>query len=247
MPSGRKRQTPQISLEWGLREFTRLRDRFLHRIARVKRRYRFQYRSNNCLSFPGTVRRNLRYGGTLLHLLYRSPLRRTPRILVLCDVSSSMLKHIVFTVSFSQILHHVIPQTKVFLCANGLEPMALGRLDVSSFLAKANELLGDSTQIGRGTNLGVSFDRLSQLMQEEGTRYTHLFIISDAETTEAPKAVEAMKRLRDSGLRILWLNPAPRRSWGENSFLSKARRYCSMRECIDFRQFVQWIRSGARI
>lgn len=96
--------------EWP--EVIRLIRRLSQRLAsQVTRRYRAARRRGG-LDMRTTLRRNLRYGGVLVERSYRSRRKGRPRIVLLFDISGSMLKYTEFIWQFVYGLSSVVSGIK---------------------------------------------------------------------------------------------------------------------------------------
>ncbi|WP_407307410.1 VWA domain-containing protein [Desulfosporosinus sp. SB140] len=107
--------------EWP--EVIRLIRRLSQRLAsQVTRRYRADRRRGG-LEMRTTLRKNLRYGGVLIERSYRSRRRGRPRIVLLCDISGSMLKYTEFIWQFVYGLSKVVSGIKAFAFGEALIPL----------------------------------------------------------------------------------------------------------------------------
>ncbi|MDR3584304.1 MAG: VWA domain-containing protein, partial [Desulfosporosinus sp.] len=98
--------------EWP--EVIRLIRRLSQRLAsQVTRRYRAARRRGG-LDMRSTLRKNIRYGGVLVERRYRSRRKGRPRIILLCDISGSMLKYTEFIWQFVYGLSNVVSGIKTF-------------------------------------------------------------------------------------------------------------------------------------
>ncbi len=162
------------------------------------------------LDFRRTIRKGLETGGSLYKLKYRKKRQRRKRLVLLCDVSGSMVQFSEFALRFIQSLNQVSDSSRVFLFSEGLH-------EADNFSLQNMDLFRDyvrrSGLYGRGTDLGLALEKLMALKPSPLTDATTLLILSDTKTTgqrRALKAIEDAKRL--SG-KVIILNPIPQRKW----------------------------------
>ena len=68
-----------------------------------------------------SIRRSFRFGGAMFALDFRRLRLRRPRIVILCDVSASMVHHIPFTLPLLFGLSQTTNTRCAFVCAGGME------------------------------------------------------------------------------------------------------------------------------
>src|SRR5205823_12872385 len=87
--------------------------------TRKSRRYRLTSRGTR-VDPRRTIRRNVKYGGTVLELAKLERKIRKPRIVVICDVSRSMEQYSVFLLEFMYSMQNVIGKIESFVFSTGL-------------------------------------------------------------------------------------------------------------------------------
>ncbi|MDQ7096184.1 VWA domain-containing protein [Desulfosporosinus sp. PR] len=217
--------------EWP--EVIRLIRRLSQRLAsQVTRRYRADRRRGG-LEMRTTLRRNLRYGGVLLERSYRSRRRGRPKIVLLCDISGSMLKYSEFIWQFVYGLSKVVNGIKAFAFGEALIPLTGKLKKGQTFQEMVKETLSISgKEWGGGTNLAQALESLNQTFPDTLSKQTLLIIVSDAQTLEGEKAAALLEQIQRHVREVLWLNTLPRQRWQETPYIKAFLPYCQMYECF---------------
>jgi len=162
------------------------------------------------LDFRRTIRKGLQTGGSLYRLHYRKRRDRKRHLLLLCDVSGSMLQFSEFALRFIQSLNQVSESSRVFLFSEEMveaDPFSLQNMD--RFRAYVRE----SGVYGKGTDLGSALQKLCAATPPALNQATTLLILSDTKTIDQGRAMEALLEAKRLAGRVLWLNPIPQRHW----------------------------------
>jgi len=190
--------------------------------TRISRRYQKSAKIKR-IDVRRSLRAGIKYGGTLLDLKYRQKKVQKPEILLLCDVSGSMIKYSRFTLQFMSGLSEVLPRMHAFVFADTLE-----KIDLRDFSLTT---LTESDGWGEGTNLNVALRRLRNEYPGILKPLTVLIILSDTKSLEPHLAAEQLKKIRQKIKEIIWLNPLPGDQWSKYQTVGLFRRYSTMWEC----------------
>ncbi len=185
-----------------------------------------------------SILRSLRYGGDWIPFAFRRRKLRQPNLVVLCDVSASMIQHVGFTVPLLFALSHSTAKVNAFVCAGDLEPVTGYFKQTSDFASAVDRLLQETTQVGRGTQLARSFQQLLQQPDIRLASSTCLIVVSDAETIEPDECVRMLKRLAGRVRKVLWLNTQSRDLWNR-AVVGELRRHCGMEICTSLNQTIR--------
>lgn len=160
------------------------------------------------LDFRRTIRKGLETGGTFQRLRYKHKPRRRKHLVLLCDVSGSMVQFSEFALRFIQSLNQVSESSRTFLFSEQLREADAFRLEnMDTFRAYVKE----SGLYGRGTDLGTALEQLCAQMVL--SKSTTLLILSDTKTIDQPRATAALIEAKRQAGRVLWLNPIPEGKW----------------------------------
>ena len=162
------------------------------------------------LDFRRTIRKGLETGGSFYTLKYRKKRQRRKHLVLLCDVSGSMVQFSEFALRFIQSLNQVSESSRVFLFSEGLyeaDPFHLQNMD------QFRKLVGESGLYGKGTDLGTALEKLTAMKPAPLTDGTTLLILSDTKTTGQRRALDALEAAKRQAGRVIILNPIPQGKW----------------------------------
>jgi len=198
--------------------------------TRISRRFRMTGR-RKLIDIRKSIRRNMRYGGIMISLKYKTKKIHKPNIVIVCDVSASMTKYVRFTLPLLFGLSSVVKNIESFIFATDLERVTDYFRHSNDFAQVTEELITNSAQMGQGTNLFIALSRLEEQHRQLLTPSTLLFIISDANTLAPQETAGQLSIMSKKVKRILWLNTQPKERWPQTSAISSFSAYCAMFEC----------------
>lgn len=180
------------------------------------------------LDFRRTIRKGLETGGSFYRLRYRKKRSRRKHLVLLCDVSGSMLQFSEFALRFIQSLNQVAESSRVFLFSEEMtqaDPFSLQNMDLFRSYVR------DCGVYGKGTDLGSALQGLCSQKPAVLNSATTLLIISDTKTIDQPRAVAALMEARRQAGRVIWLNPIPERHWKHIRSIQTFAALCPMVCC----------------
>ncbi len=180
------------------------------------------------LDFRATIRRGLETGGSLYRLAYRKKRARRRQLVVVCDVSGSMIQFSEFVLRFIQALNQAGGASRVFLFSEEL-------FEADAFHLRNLDLFRDyvrrSGVYGRGTDLGGALKKINDMRPSPLSPATMLLIISDTKTVNQALAAEELQRARSRAGKVFWLNPIPERKWKYIGSVQTMAERCTMISC----------------
>ena len=180
------------------------------------------------LDFRRTIRKGLETGGSFYRLRYRKKRSRKKHLVLLCDVSGSMVQFSEFALRFIQSLNQVSDSSRVFLFSEGLaEADAFSLQNMDRF----RDYVRDSGIYGKGTDLGAALAQLNAMHPAVLNPSTTLLILSDAKTIDQNRAVTALQEAKRLCGKVLWLNPIPEGKWQYLRSVQLFASVCSMVSC----------------
>lgn len=185
------------------------------------------------LDFRKTIRKGLETGGSFYHLRYRKKRSRRKHLVVLCDVSGSMVQFSEFALRFIQSLNQVSDNSRVFLFSETMveaDAFKLQNMDLFRGYVK------DSGIYGRGTDLGSALISLCAMQPPVLTSAATLLILSDTKTIDQHKAVTALQEAKRLSGRVIWLNPIPENKWQYLRSVQTMAAICPMVSCSTLRE-----------
>ena len=162
------------------------------------------------LDFRRTIRGSLGSGGSLHKLYYRKNPTRRKRLVILCDVSGSMVQFSEFALRFIQSLNQTAESSRTFLFSETV-------VEADAFQLQNMDRFRDTVRAsgiyGRGTDLGMALERLCTAQPPVLNGSTTLLILSDTKTVDTARALGWLREAKRQCGKLLWLNPIPERNW----------------------------------
>ncbi len=180
------------------------------------------------LDFRRTIRRGLETGGSFCRLSYKRKHKRRKRLVLLCDVSGSMMQFSEFALRFIQSMNQVSDSSRAFLFSEDL-------LEADAFSLQNMDLFRDyvrqSGLYGKGTDLGTALDKLCRLKPAVLGPSSTLLILSDTKTVNLPHAAQALLEAKHQSGRVIWMNPIPESKWSYVHSIQTMAALCQMVPC----------------
>ena len=180
------------------------------------------------LDFRRTIRKGLETGGSFNRLRYKKKRSRRRHLVVLCDVSGSMVQFSEFALRFIQSLNQVSDSSRVFLFSEELH-------EADAFSLENMDLFRDYVRkcgvYGKGTDLGTALEKLNAMNPAVLNPSTTLLILSDTKTVDQLRAMEALLKSKHLAGRVLWFNPIPQSHWQHIRSVQTFSNLCSMVSC----------------
>ena len=162
------------------------------------------------LDFRRTIRLGLETGGSFHRLRYRKKREHRKRLVILCDVSGSMVQFSEFALRFIQSLNQVSENSRTFLFSERLVEADAFQLHNMDFF---RSFVRESGIYGRGTDLGTALEDICARHPPILGAGTTLIILSDTKTIDQNRAVRAVLEAKRQAARVIWLNPIPEGKW----------------------------------
>ena len=196
------------------------------------------------LDFRRTIRKGLETGGSFYHLKYRKKRQHRKQLVILCDVSGSMVQFSEFALRFIQSLNQVSEHSRTFLFSEKLvEADAFQLHNMDSFRSFVRE----SGIYGRGTDLGTALEQICSEKPSVLSAGTTLIILSDTKTIDQTRAVQAVLEAKRQAGRVLWLNPIPEGKWQYLRSVQTMANLVSMISCSTLRELAAACRKLAQM
>lgn len=199
-------------------------------VARLSRRYRSSHKRLK-LDLRSTIRSSIQYGGMPFRLRFKSKRLRKPELLLLCDVSGSMIRYAVFVLQFIYGINAAVHRIKSFIFSDDLEQVSPYFREKRDFGETMAMLVQESSQWGGGTNLSVALKKLMSRYEEEFHRNSIVIIVSDTRTIRMQEGVWQLKKLKEKVREIIWLNTLPARDWEAYSSVAAFQEVVTMLPC----------------
>lgn len=180
------------------------------------------------LDFRRTIRKGLETGGSFYRLHYKKKRNRRKHLVLLCDVSGSMMQFSEFALRFIQSLNQVAESSRVFLFSENVfeaDPFSLQNMDLF------RNYVRECGIYGKGTDLGTALETLCRKNPAVLNPSTTLLILSDTKTIDQPRAMNALLNAKRLAGRVLWMNPIPEHHWPHIRSVQAFSSICSMVSC----------------
>lgn len=185
------------------------------------------------LDFRRTIRKGLETGGSFYRLKYRKKRASRKHLVLLCDVSGSMVQFSEFALRFIQSLNQVSESSRTFLFSETMteaDAFKLQNMDLFRSFVK------ESGIYGRGTDLGTALQQLCVQKPAVLNSATTLLILSDTKTIDQPRAVQALLEAKRQAGRVIWMNPIPESKWKYVKSIQTMAAICPMVSCSTLRE-----------
>lgn len=180
------------------------------------------------LDFKKTIRAGLSTGGALSKLHYKKKRRKKKRVVLLCDVSGSMLQFSEFAIRFIKSMSDISDHSDIFLFSEEVlkvNPFALENMNAFGNYVRSSRVWG------KGTNIGRALEYISAMQPSILGPSTVLLILSDAKTVDLDRAELALMRAAQISGSVVWMNPIPEGKWQYLKGVMALKRHCNMVSC----------------
>ena len=185
------------------------------------------------LDFRGTIRKGLETGGSFYRLKYRKKRAHRKRLVLLCDVSGSMVQFSEFALRFIQSLNQVSDNSNVYLFSESMVEADAFKLQNMDLF---RDFVRDSGIYGKGTDLGSALAQLCSKQPPVLGSGTTLLILSDTKTIDQPRAIAALQEAKRLAGRVILLNPIPENKWKYVRSIQTMAAVCPMVSCSTLRE-----------
>lgn len=195
------------------------------------------------LDFRKTIRKGLETGGSLNRLRYKKKRTHRKSLVLLCDVSGSMVQFSEFALRFIQSLNQVSESSRIFLFSETLveaDAFQLQNMDLFRSYVR------DSGIYGRGTDLGTALAQLCTMKPSPLGAAATLLILSDTKTIDQNRALAALAQAKRQSGQVLWLNPIPESKWKYIRSIQAFANLCAMVPCSTLQELAQACRRLAK-
>ncbi len=198
----------------GEREISELRHQIRRLAARLRSRAALRQRrgKRGVLDTKRTIRMNLRHGTVPIDLKHK---RRhlKPKLVLICDVSTSVRPVVEFMLRLVYELQDQIHSAKSFVFIDDI-------VDVSAEFSQrrpetaVQRVLDENPPGYYNTNLGYSLAHFCKDYLDTVDHRTTVIVLGDGRNNFLNPRLDALQNIKKRARRILWLNPESPRLWG---------------------------------
>jgi uncharacterized protein with von Willebrand factor type A (vWA) domain len=182
---------------------------------------------NGKIDAKTTLRRSWVSSGVPLRIIRRRHGTRTPKLVVLCDISDSVRATARLLLEFVHTLHGVFPKTRsfVFIGSAFETTQMFRRQSVDKALGKI--FSGPNSLSTENSNYGKAFARIEPLLRDELDHRSIVIILGDGRSNYRDPGIESLTRIRSRVDSVFWLCPEPTTEWTRgDSCMSKYAKIC---------------------
>ncbi len=175
--------------------------------TRESRRYRSTQRGH-AIDLRRTMRRNIKYGGTVVELARKKRKIRKPKIVLICDVSRSMDTYSKFLLQFIYALQNTLGRVESFVFSTRLTRVT-EYFRTSDIFTALDRIAREVPDWSGGTRIGESLRVFNhEWALRTVNRHTSVLIMSDGlDTGDASVLEHEMEQIQRRAARVIWLNP----------------------------------------
>ncbi|MBW2496113.1 MAG: VWA domain-containing protein [Deltaproteobacteria bacterium] len=191
------------------------------------------------LDLHQTLRRNMARGGIPFEVVYKTRRKDRPKLVILCDVSSSVANVSRFMLQFMYSLQEAFTKIRcfVFVAELGEVTDVFHDADVSSAIEKALDG-GDVINVYTRSNFGFAFHEFWKNHLASVDNKTTVMILGDARNNYNDAKAWCVRDIHNKAKNVVWLNPESPSAWGfGDSVMDRYVPYCDIvEECRNLRQ-----------
>lgn len=222
----------------GDREMMELRQQIRRLAARLRSRAALRQRrgKRGVLDTKKTIRSNLRHGTVPIELKHKRP-HLKPKLVLICDVSTSVRPVVEFLLTMVYELQDQIHSARSFIFIDDL-------VDVSSEFAQrrpesaVQRVLDDNPPGYYNTNLGFSLAHFCKDFLDTVDHRTSVIVLGDGRNNFLNPRLDSFQEIKKRARRMLWFNPESPRLWGTgDSDMPQYEPFCD--SCVEVGNLTQ--------
>ena len=194
------------------------------------------------LDLHQTLRRNMARGGIPFEVIFKQRRKDRPKLVILCDVSSSVANVSRFMLQFMYSLQEAFTkmQSYVFVSELGDVTPVFKDKDVSTAIEKALDG-GDVINVYTRSNFGFAFHEFWKNHLSAVDNRTTVLILGDARNNYNDPKAWCLRDIHNKAKNVVWLNPESPSAWGfGDSVMDRYLPYCDVvEECRNLRQLAK--------
>jgi uncharacterized protein with von Willebrand factor type A (vWA) domain len=191
------------------------------------------------LDLHQTLRRNMSHGGIPFELVFKQRKKDRPKLVILCDISSSVANVSRFMLQFVYSLQEAFTKIRafVFVAELGEVTHVLQEGEISQAIEKVLEG-GDVINVYTRSNFGHAFHHFWQNFLSAIDAKTTVLVLGDARNNYNDPRAWCLRDIHNKAKNVVWLNPESPSAWGfGDSVMDKYLPYVDIaEECRNLRQ-----------
>jgi len=191
------------------------------------------------LDLHQTLRRNMSHGGIPFELVFKQRKKDRPKLVILCDISSSVANVSRFMLQFVYSLQEAFTKIRafVFVAELGEVTHVLQEGEIGQAIEKVLEG-GDVINVYTRSNFGHAFHHFWQNFLSAVDAKTTVLILGDARNNYNDPRAWCLRDIHTKAKNVVWLNPESPSAWGfGDSVMDKYLPHTDItEECRNLRQ-----------
>ncbi len=196
------------------------------------------------LDLHTTLRRNMARGGIPFEVVFKQRRKERPKLVILCDVSSSVANVSRFMMQFCYSLQEAFTKIRsfVFVAELGEVTPVFQDNQVNDAIEKALDG-GGVINVYTRSNFGFAFHHFWKNFLSSVDNKTTVLILGDARNNYNDPRAWCLRDIQNKAKNVVWLNPESPSAWGfGDSIMDKYQPYCDVaEECRNLRQLSSMI------
>ncbi len=162
-----------------------------------------------------TMRRNLVHGGVPFELIFKHRRKERPKLVILCDISSSVANVSRFFLQFAYTLQEVFTKIRsyVFVAELGEVTQIFRDHDLFDAIDRAVEG-GDVINAYTRSNFGMAFHVFWRDFLASVDHRTTVVVIGDARNNYNDPRAWCLREIHNKAKNVVWINPESPGAWG---------------------------------
>ena len=198
-------------------EADRLRKEVTRLVSQLRSRAALRRKRGNKGKFDskGTIRANQQYGGIPIELKYRKK-KLKPSLVVICDMSRSMLVQTEFMLHLIYALQDQVAKTRSFAFYSDMQEISItlaGRRPEAAIQEVFESFYGDYPS-HYATDLGNSLNTLHQNWWDAINGRSTVVIMGDGRNNYNSPRTDLIKEIQRRAKNLIWFCSEPERQWG---------------------------------
>ncbi|MCC6642115.1 MAG: VWA domain-containing protein [Deltaproteobacteria bacterium] len=194
------------------------------------------------LDLHTTLRRNMARGGVPFEVTFKHRKKDRPKLVILCDVSSSVANVSRFMLQFVYSLQEAFTRIRsfVFVSELGEVTQVFRDHDINDAIEKALDG-GDVINVYTRSNFGQAFHGFWQNHLSAVDKRTTVLVLGDARNNYNDPRAWCLREVKNKAKNLVWLNPESPGAWGfGDSVMDRYLPACDVaEECRNLRQLAK--------
>ena len=193
------------------------------------------------LDVKGTLRKNQQYGGVPFDIRLRRRKREKPQVMVLCDISDSVMNASRFMLQFVYSVQELYSKVRSFVFVSDLGEATQLFSTNPIHRAVDGALNGEVIDVFAHSDFGRSFKTFHDHYLPAVNKKTTVLILGDGRNNYHPANDWVLRAIQQRSKQLIWLNPESRLTWGiGDSEMLRYLPHCDLvEECRNIQQLAR--------